>query len=296
MRLKRFIIFIAATAALIGSVPPVDAREDEPILPEKVKPANPIVLRDDLEDDLHLSKKLNLLHLHTLSMINVAKGLAMVTDHPEDLKKLNVSWWYTWGWCNAVGCIPMVRKMELPPGCPATLLVGNEPNTVEPYGAPLTPLAAVARVRAIEAMCPDTALVIGNVAYDDWSSVGGWGDGYTWIHMFLRAYESDTGKSFSHTLGVHCYSLELAAYCIAGFAKLRSVFSGKMWVTEFGILNGDGQQFSLLLDYVADNFDRYAAYTNRQPRAGQGWEIDHGVELINRDGTYTMAGVVYSAK
>lgn len=92
------------------------------------------------------------------------KGLAMATRHPEDLTALGVSWWYVWGWCPSTGsgqvpstgsgCVPMVRAMELPLACPATLLVGNEPNAIEPYGAPVTPADAAARALAIEARCP----------------------------------------------------------------------------------------------------------------------------------------------
>src|SRR5688572_769600 len=55
------------------------------------------------------------------------KGLAMATHFPEDLETLGVAWYYTWGWCHAPGCVPMVHGMELPPACPPLLLVGNEP-------------------------------------------------------------------------------------------------------------------------------------------------------------------------
>ncbi len=224
------------------------------------------------------------------------KGLAMATRYPEDLTALGVSWYYVWGWCDAPSCVPMVRSMELPPTCPATLLVGNEPNAVEPFGAPMTPAAAAARVRDIENACPNTLLVVGNVSYDDWSAGGGWGGGANWVRQFQQEYRAQAGKPFSQAIGVHCYSQHTASYCTQGLAKLRGLYAGKMWVTEFGILDGDETQFSRLLNYVASTFDRYAAYTNRQPHTGKGWEIATGVELVNGDGTLTPAGQVYAQK
>ena len=188
------------------------------------------------------------------------KGLAMaVSRHSEDLGTLGVSWLYVWGWCSSPDCVPMVRAMQDPPTCPATLLVGNEPNAREPNGAPVTPADAATRVVAIETQCPNTTLVVGNVAADDWSPVGGWGSGYNWLSGFLSAYRTRTGRAFSQTLGVHCYSQHLASYCTNALAQMQSLYSGPMWVTEFGILSGDAGQFGTLLGYIASHFDKYAA-------------------------------------
>ena len=67
-----------------------------------------------------------------------------------------------------------------------------------------------------------------------------------------------------------------------------------MWVTEFGILSGSPEQFGALLTYITAHFDRFAAYTNRQPHTGQGWELNTGVEMVDSNGSLTAVGDVYS--
>jgi hypothetical protein len=214
------------------------------------------------------------------------KGLAMaMPQYRDDLIALNVDWYYIWSWCDAPGCIPMVRSVQLPPSCPAYLLVGNEPNTIEPYGAPVTPAVAASRVQAIENACPMTYLVVGNVSADDWSGVGGWGSGYNWLHEFLRAYYKQTGRFFSQTIGVHCYS-----NCLETLPSLRNLYGGPMWVTEFN----DPHRFKATLDYIDANFAAYAVYTNRQPHTGQGWEIAAEMELVDADGMPTVNGRIYA--
>ena len=94
-----------------------------------------------------------------------------------DVDQLGAAWYYTWQWCAARACVPMVYKMESPPACAPVILVGNEPNAIQPAGWPVSPTLAAARVRAIERQCPEARLVVGNVAADDWSSAGGWGFG-----------------------------------------------------------------------------------------------------------------------
>lgn len=44
------------------------------------------------------------------------------------------------------------------------------------------------------------------------------------------------------------------------------------------------------------NFERYAAYTNRQPHTGEGWELSVGVELVRQDGELTPSGELYADK
>ena len=224
------------------------------------------------------------------------KGLAMATHYPEDLETLGVAWYYTWGWCHAAGCVPMVHGMELPPACPPLLLVGNEPNAIRPFGSPTTPAEAVVKVRAIERLCPSTRLVVGNVSADDWQPAGGWGSGYDWLAEFLPAYKAVAGVNFADTVGVHCYARYRASYCVEQLDRLRGLYGGPMWLTEFGMLSGDPRQFAVLLDYAATYFERFAAYTNRQPHTGQGWELTVGVELVRADGELTPAGQLYAEK
>ena len=223
------------------------------------------------------------------------RGLAMAVAAPQDLASLGVGWYYVWDWCARPRCVPMAYNMDVPAECPPLLLVGNEPNAVPPYGGPLPPAEAAAKVVAIEAACPHTRLVAGNVAADDWRPSGGWGSGRDWLVEFLRAYKAAAGRPFSQTLGVHCYAQAVADYCLRQLADLRRLYAGPMWVTEFGILSGSAPEYAALLAYIDAHFERYAAYTNRQPHTGQGWELNTGVELVLSDGRLAPAGRVYAA-
>jgi len=225
---------------------------------------------------------------------NPRRGLAMAVPKLTDAAELGVAWYYTWQWCSDPGCLPMVYQMETPATCAPIILVGNEPNAIPPAGWPVTPTMAAERVRAIEIHCPGSRLVVGNVAADDWSSLGGWGSGRDWLMAFLKAYAQTARRNFHQTLGVHCYSQANAAYCLARLAELRAVYGGPMWVTEFGILSGSPDEFGAVLKYVSNHFDRFAAYTNRQPHTGQGWELSSGVEMVNGNGSLTPVGDAYA--
>jgi LysM repeat protein len=222
------------------------------------------------------------------------KGLAMAVSERADRARLGVGWYYTWGWCTMPGCVPMMYAMERPPACPAWLLVGNEPNAVPPFGGPVSPDAAVDRVLGIEAACPQTRLVVGNVSADDWSPAGGWGSGRDWLRAFLEGYAHQAGRPFGQALGVHCYTRAAAGYCLDKLGELRALYTGPMWLTEFGVLTGDPEAFGQVLAYADANFDRFAAYTNRQPHTGQGWEVASGVELVYADGRLTPVGQAYA--
>jgi hypothetical protein len=223
------------------------------------------------------------------------RGLAMAVAAPQDLATLGVGWYYVWDWCVRPRCVPMAYFMDLPPACPPMLLVGNEPNAVRPFGGPLAPSEAALKVAAIERACPRTRLIVGNVAADDWRPSGGWGSGQDWLVEFLDHYRAVAGHSFKQTIGVHCYAQAVADYCLQKLADLRAVFAGPMWVTEFGILSGAPHQYAALLKFIDTHFERFAAYTNRQPHTGQGWELNTGVELVLADGRLAPAGEVYAA-
>jgi LysM repeat protein len=246
---------------------------------------------------LHVGQQLTIPVLpveQTLAPADPRRGLAMAENRADDLAALGVGWFYIWDWCSNPGCVPMVYWMELPPACPALLLVGNEPNAIRPYGGPISPTVAAARVRQIEFTCPQTRLIVGNVSADDWAPSGGWGSGQNWILAFLDAYKRRSGHAFHQTLGVHCYAQTEAAYCLGRLAELRGTYAGPMWVTEFGLLSGAPDAFDSLLRYAAANFERFAAYTNRQPHTSQGWELTTGVELVGSNGMLTPIGQVYA--
>ncbi len=226
---------------------------------------------------------------------NPRRGLAMAVPAHQDLAALGVGWYYVWDWCIRPRCVPMAYFMDLPPDCPPLLLVGNEPNAVRPFGGPMTPAEAAIKVVAIEKACPRTRLVVGNVAADDWRPSGGWGSGRDWLVEFLNRYRAAAGHRFSQTIGVHCYAQAVANYCLQQLGDMRALFAGPMWVTEFGILSGAPNQYAALLNFIDGHFERYAAYTNRQPHTGQGWELGTGVELVLPDGRLAPAGKVYAA-
>ena len=222
------------------------------------------------------------------------KGLAQAVRSDADRAALGVQWFYVWGWCDAPGCVPMVRAMESPRACPSQLIVGNEPNAVEPYGAPIAPVDAAARVIAIEGQCPGTRLIVGNTSAEDWSVVGGWGSGVAWTRTFLSEYQRQANRPFSQILGAHCYTQQSTSYCTNALAAVKALYGGEFWVTEFGVLSGDAAQLTQFLRWLDGHTNAYAIYTNRQPHSGQGWEIATGVELVNGDGSLTPAGQVYA--
>ena len=222
----------------------------------------------------------------TFSMSDPAlRGLAMATQNLKDVALLQVDFYYTWGWCDAPKCIPMMRAMQLPPTCPPMLLVGNEPNAIEPYGAPVTPREAQMKVGAIQLKCPNTYLIVGNVSADDWVSVGGkGGSGLEWI----KRYKVGLPR---HAIGAHCYS-NYAAWCISRLREIKLAWGGEMWVTEFAILSGNVREFRILTNWLDRNTVGYAAYTNRQVK-GAGYTLPYDLDLINADGILSALGKEY---
>lgn len=210
------------------------------------------------------------------------KGLAVGDiSHLEDLDALGVEWWYVWAWFTEMGATPMLREMQDPPTCEPFILVGNEPDAVEPYGHPVTPADAAQRVLAIELACPNSLLIAGNVT----------GDGYTWLASFLENYRSVTGHEYTGGLGVHCYTWAKATYCIERLAGLRALYAGPMWLTEFNVLQEDPNEFAALVDYAAATFDRYAVFTNRQVPGNPSLPY---AALIGDDGVMGERGLVYA--
>ena len=223
------------------------------------------------------------------------KGLAMADwSHSEDLLSLNVAWYYGWGeYCTGdARCINMVRAMQLPSSCYPILLVGNEPNAKEPWGAPITPTEAAKKVRAIQQQCPATKLIVGNVSADDWSRAGGWGSGYNWLKKFLSEYRRLYRIRYTGSLGVHCYQTQ-AGWCITQLAAMHGLYAGEMWVTEYNELSGNLAEFQSLTDYALANFTRVALYTNRQPDAP--WALN-GASVVRSDGTLDERGAYYASK
>lgn len=210
------------------------------------------------------------------------KGVALAdwAYKEPDLAALDASWYYGWSEaCAATDsrCVNMVRQMQMPAYCYPVLLVGNEPDQVEPWGHPVAPAEAAIRVQAIEAACPDTRLVVGN-AYP------------LWLEAFLDAY-----PTYSGALGLHLYCGYEANNCIAWARYARALTANEMWVTEWNCLYCDAAEFKALLMELSYNFARIAPFTNRQPPEAyeQGWGL-RGADLVNADGTLTANGQVYA--
>src|SRR3989304_5885322 len=220
-------------------------------------------------DKIYVGQCLTLETGQVVSASLALKGLAMADwSHNEDLDSLSIGWFYGWGeYCSSdARCINMVRAMELPRNCYSILLVGNEPNAVEPYGAPISPAEAAQKVSAIEKSCPTTKLIVGNVSADDWNRAGGWGSGYNWLKKFLSEYRKLTHRRYTGGLGIHCYQTQ-SGWCIERLKEMRGLYKGEMWLTEYNDLSGDLAAFTALTDYAFANFSRVALYTNRQPDA-----------------------------
>jgi hypothetical protein len=224
-----------------------------------------------------------------------SKGVALLDwHHMEDIDRLGASWYYGWGeYCKDDGrCVNMVRSMQAPRACYDRLLVGNEPNAREPFGHPIDPASAATAVLAIENQCPGTKLIVGNVSADDWNTAGGWGNGAAWLAAFLANYQAQSGRAFSQTLGVHCYTTDGANYCINRFAQMRAVYAGEMWVTEFNTQHGDTIQFTRLLQAINSyGYSAYAVYTNRND--GASYDLP-GTAMVLSDGNLTNNGQVYA--
>lgn len=241
-------------------------------------------------------------HTPTATATPGLKGLAQADWSTQvvwaDRQTLNVGWWYAWSEaCTAAtraqGCVDMVRNWQLPRACYPYLLVGNEPEYDPPSGSDTDPVTAAAAVKAIEAMCPDSLLIVGNTNDPDWQSA------------FFDAYEAD-GSVYRNGWGLHCYgftmfppdacgSLTYHRGIPARAAAARARGAVEIWVTEFNCPCSDSQ-WRGLMDVIAHHTDRWAAYTSRQPAAGytQGWAYP-GLDLIEAtSGTPSAKGWAYA--
>ena len=219
------------------------------------------------------------------------KGLAMATNRPTDLDLLGVSWWYVWGWGSSTDprYVPMTRDFSCPTKPePKYLLVGNEPNAVEPYGYTCSPDHAAHFVLAIQAAYPNTTLIVGNVSADNW---GMGGDGVWWLTRFLQYYEDIAGKPFDQILGCHEYGYDPQRMALQ-FDKYRDVYDGEMWLTEYNLaqvpINVD--DFREVTQIAINSFERIACYTNQQD--GGGSSLPYPMDLCP-DGVLSDIGKAY---
>lgn len=248
----------------------------------------------------------------------IVKGLAQLNWTAAgiaDRAALDVDSWFAWGMgacanlTTRPACVPMNRNWDLAVQtyCPEMMLLGNEPTNLEPAGHPITPTLAASVTVSIEAICPNTLLVAGNIHLNNWVTSGGdWNreaaiaEAYTWLADYLAAYKLKSGHAYGHALGVHCYG-QYATECVARLSALTALpFVGHYWLTEFGIYGESpyvdsgaelGRFLAALPLALPGRIDRAYIWTNRtDPRCCSGWPF----ELVNGNGTLTPMGVVWA--
>jgi hypothetical protein len=215
----------------------------------------------------------------------IGKGVASWSGGKYQ-RELDADWFYIWAWCDAPGCVPMSRGWALPPKCSDLLLVGNEPNSIEPYGATTSPESAAMASWAIRAQCPATWLIAGNVALPEF-----WGmTGIEWIRRYIAA-----GGEYDQ-LGLHAYVSPNgnAQQAITYLEDAVTAFPGeRMCVTETGTFNNSAETFAELLSYVEMNFGCLGIYTDRDP---SGTVYSTGMSLVDADGALTEYGYIFAGR
>jgi hypothetical protein len=246
-----------------------------------------ILWRIDSQTARYSSKQVYTYYLPTVMRpVGLAgKGIASWTAGKYQAE-LGAAWFYTWSFCDAPGCVPMSRDWSLPPKCPELLLAGNEPNSIEPYGAPTTPQDAAAKSQAIRAACPSTLIIAGNVALPEFLGQ----TGIEWTRQYI-----DAGGQYDQ-LGIHAYaspngnSAQVIGYLedfVAAFPKER------ICVTESGTFNNSAETFGELMQYLTTHFDCLAVYTDQDP---VGTPYATGMSLVDATGALTEYGIIYAGE
>jgi len=209
------------------------------------------------------------------------KGLAIGGgDWRTDVVTLGARWYYYYSEGPQAneppGRIPMLRQdlTQFPAACYPYLLVFNEPDSQRPFSASET--AQI--VHDIEAACPQTYQIVGNV-----SQYGAW-----WVTDFLAAY----GPGFHQAIGVHCYGYNTADACIDTLTGFLAKYP-TLWLTEYNVFYAPAE-FGRLTEWAAAWFTGYSPYTNREPIPLPDWAFGEKAWLINADGSLTSNGQVYA--
>ena len=229
------------------------------------------------------------------------KGLAQAGGHPEDLDTLNCHWYYDWG-ANASllsdpRYIPMSRNFEmvdLPLGYNGYLLVGNEPNVPEPYGAGIKANPALCRYTKLVERYTEAKMIVGGVSYWDKAT------SEIWLKAF-RDQLKDYGLPKPYGYHLHGYKRKsnaawnLTSSIEAWWKKMHSWVNTPIWITEYNTLTGNASTLKKLTNWIKAQpwIERYACFTNRSTPADP-WSIGDGVNLITQDGQLTNSGVYYA--
>jgi len=177
----------------------------------------------------------------------------------------------------------MLRDWELPPSCPPIILVGNEPNSREPYGHSMEPDVAANVSHQIRRGCPDSWLVVGNVALPSFLGLSG----IEWV----KQYMDHNGEH--DQLGVHCYISPNGNVlsCEKALGDFVQAFPGvPECVTEWGTYNRQPDLFADYLSYITQNFDCYAVFTDYDVH----WQTyGYDLNMVTADGRLNSYGLIY---
>jgi len=235
-----------------------------------------------------------------------SKGLAYVhqSEFPDDVGILNCIWYYGWGPTGNLSddkYVPMYRGgadnpwLTLPEDYDGYILLFNEPNNPEPYGADLDPVDAALKYQEALAYHPNAKFIVGGVsAFCD--VVGFYG--YDWVVPFLAELDS-LEVEHPDTWHIHGYAEAWITSddLIEWWRKHRQLTGADYWVTECGAPNGSMEDFVKMIEFFKCTgwIKRYAAFTNRlsgdEPWCVPGWELT--VPLVHWDGGLTEMGEYY---
>jgi hypothetical protein len=199
---------------------------------------------------------------------------------------LKASWFYVWNWCSSSGCVPMTRNWAMPPSCPPILMLGNEPNSIEPYGFPISPETAAMVSLQIKTQCPNTWFVSGNVALPQFLGISS----IEWLQRYFNA------SGIADQIGIHNYIAPgwTAEQAIQVLDSTISAFPGKKFcITEFGDYNRNPEIFRAYLSAMKSRVDCFASFTDRDPN----WYIyGTNLNMVNDDGTLNIFGQIYAGQ
>lgn len=225
------------------------------------------------------------------------KGVALTSAvaHYADVATVNAGWYYTWSETFSktslvsAEFVPMVHGPTLSIPCPARLLVFNEPDLdTSPYSYHVSPADAAVKVAAIADLCPDTALVIGNVSQD----------GLGWLLEFQAEYDALPNRGpYVGAYGFHAYCWQTATGCLSVIAAFSAALPGReLWLSEMAVFHAydTPQEVERLMAAAQACCARYAWYTNRAWPPGDPW-TDREFYLFDSAGALTPAGQAFEA-
>lgn len=216
------------------------------------------------------------------------RGLAMAPP-ASDAALLDISWRYNWWhitdkFPGAQGeFVPMLwyglPDKRLPADYAGPLLVMNEPDNIKQLN--ISPQEAAERMITLRAAYPQAQIVApACLSYN-----------IDWLGRFYDCGQHPDVWAF-HAYVEGPYNADAI---IGQLERMHQRSGGNAWITEFGVMDGNLDQFKALVSWMLAQpwIERIAPYINRQPRIVDWWIVDHRIELVNLDGTLTPMGEYY---